>query len=230
MNKPTRILLLFGVAVLAFVVLALLGSTSRNQSALQEYKAELRARGEKLTYEELPRSPSTNANHSLAKLTNAVAKIGNVRFQPGNIEVRKFVGPGRARVAWIGDSPSWQSSTGGGAQLTWADLAEEMAGANLALAEIREALKEPAPNSGSPTNILPLPVSNFVAIRNAAQWLTGSALNETRQGHLEVALQDLEALAALAEMNRAKYTLVSQMIRIAIAGLGLSATWPCRRP
>jgi hypothetical protein len=114
MNKPTRILLLFGVAVLAFVVLALLGSTSRNQSALQQYKAELRARGEKLTCEELPRSPSTNANHSLAKLTNAVAKIGNVRFQPGNIEVRKFVGPGRARVAWIGDSPSWQSSTGGG--------------------------------------------------------------------------------------------------------------------
>ncbi|MCX6925294.1 MAG: hypothetical protein NT154_19100 [Verrucomicrobia bacterium] len=38
-------------------------------------------------------------------------------------------------------------------------------------------------------------------------------------------MQNLEALAALARMEREEYTLVAQMIRVAVAGLGLSATW-----
>jgi len=46
-----------------------------------------------------------------------------------------------------------------------------------------------------------------------------------RQGRLEEALQNLEALVALARMERDEYTLVAQMIRVAVAGLGLSVTW-----
>ncbi len=91
--------------------------------------------------------------------------------------------------------------------------------------EIREALKEPAADAGPATNMLLGQRVSFVAIRNAAQWLTEAAVNELHQGRLEEALQDLEAVAALARMERDEYTLVAQMIRIAVASLGLVTTW-----
>ena len=61
---------------------------------------------------------------------------------------------------------------------------------------------------------------NFVAVRKAAQWLVGAVENDLHQGRLEEALQNLEALGALARMERDEYTLVAQMIRVAVAGLG----------
>jgi len=66
---------------------------------------------------------------------------------------------------------------------------------------------------------------DFVAIRTAAQWLMGAAENDLHQGRLEAALQNLEALAALARMERDEPTLVAQMIRVAVANLGLAVTW-----
>src|SRR5438477_6147495 len=93
------------------------------------------------------------------------------------------------------------------------------------LEEIREALKDPAPDWGPRTNVWSHPIPNYIAIRLAAQWLMGATVNELHQGRLEQALQDLEALAALARLNRDEWSLVSQMIRVAVAGLGLSATW-----
>jgi hypothetical protein len=99
-----------------------------------------------------------------------------------------------------------------------------MQAAQILLQEIRGALKEPAADAGPCTNMWSRRV-NFVAIRTAAQWLAGAAENELHQGRLEEGLQDLEALAALARMERDEYTLVAQMIRIAVAGIGLATTW-----
>jgi hypothetical protein len=93
------------------------------------------------------------------------------------------------------------------------------------LQEIREALREPALDAGPYTNVLVSRRVNFVAIRKAAHWLVGAAENDLHQGRLEEALQNLEALAALARMERDECTLVAQMIRVAVAGLGLSVTW-----
>lgn len=64
-----------------------------------------------------------------------------------------------------------------------------------------------------------------MAVRKVAQWLVGAAENDLHQGRLEEALQNLEALGALARMERDEYTLVAQMIRVAVAGLGVTVTW-----
>jgi hypothetical protein len=45
------------------------------------------------------------------------------------------------------------------------------------------------------------------------------------EGHLEEALADIDALYQLVQLNRSEYTLVAQMIRVAIGGLGISVTW-----
>jgi hypothetical protein len=211
--------------VVVVVLLALLGTGSRNRSSLQSYQAELRARGEKFTFEDLERSRSTNVNTSMAALSNAVSMLGIPQFSPGNIEVRKYVSPGCARLCWKGPSPGWTSNTVSDVAPTWAQLAEQITAAQPALSDLREALRDPRTSSGPCTNLMKGPPSNFVAVRKAAQWLVSAALNAARQGHTEEALQDLEAIASLAQLDREEYTLVAQAIRVAVAGLGLGASW-----
>jgi hypothetical protein len=171
------------------------------------------------------RSTNTDDGSSLTVLTNAVASIGSVRLHPGTLEIRKFVGPGRALVSWKEDHPAWASSKVTGNQDTWEDFAGELSELDMVLAEIRASLKEPAPDGGPPSGLWGNRRVNFVAMRSAAQWLVGAALCDIRHGHLEQGLQNLEAVAALARMNRDEYTLVAQMIRVAVTGLGLAASW-----
>jgi type II secretory pathway pseudopilin PulG len=53
----------------------------------------------------------------------------------------------------------------------------------------------------------------------------GAAENDLHQGRREAGLQDLEALAGLARMEKDEPTLVAQMIRVAVASIGLAVTW-----
>jgi hypothetical protein len=225
MTRRARIVLYCGALALVFVLLGLLGAGTRNRGSLQSYQAELRARGEKLTFEDLELSRSTNANNSVAALSNAVSMLGNPQFPPGSIELMKYVSPGCARLCWKGPSPAWTSNTISDARPTWAQLAQQITAAQSALSELREALRDPRASSGPCTNLMTGPFFNYVAVRKAAQWLMNAALYEARQGHAEEALQDLEAIASLAQLDREEYTLVAQAIRVAVAGLGLGTSW-----
>jgi hypothetical protein len=93
------------------------------------------------------------------------------------------------------------------------------------LEEIRKAAENPPAGVGPITNLFGKPAINFVALRMASQWLMGAAICHLHEGRHEDALKDLEALAAMARVNREDYFLVSQMIRVAITGLGVAATW-----
>src|SRR5882724_10538641 len=225
MKKPGRVLLLLAGLALAFCLFGLLGHESRSSRVLREYQAELRTKGEKLTYSELTRSRSTNGNSSLDALTNAVARIRPGLLYPGSLELRHLVRPGYARILWMESSPAANSNHSGNA-VSWEDFAAELETNSVAMEEIRQALKDPAADSGSHTGLLQASVSSIlIASRSAAQWLSGSVLQDLHEGSRQLALQDLVALASLARLNRDEYTFVSQMIRMAIARLGLAATW-----
>jgi type II secretory pathway pseudopilin PulG len=218
-------LVFLGALVLVLAVMALLGVRSGDRSAFQKYEAELRAKGEKLTYAELTRGRQTNAVASYTVITNAAAKLSGARFSPGLLEPRRYAGPGLASVTWKQASPIYASSTAPGSRGTWEEFVAQIQAAQTTLQEIREALKDPAADAGFPTNMLVSRRVNFVAFRYTAQWLMGAAETELHQGRLEAGLQDLEALAALARMERDEYTLVAQMIRVAVAGIGLGVSW-----
>src|SRR3989442_1442580 len=82
--------------------------------ALQTYVAELRAKGEKLTFKELSAvSMSLPLGDSLVRLTNAVQSLGELPGGRTNLKVMQFVAPGRARVAWRQSAPPWTSEGGG---------------------------------------------------------------------------------------------------------------------
>ena len=225
MSKLVRVLVFLGALVLVLAAMALLGARSGDRIALQQYLTELRAKGEKLTFADLTRGRQTNTNGSYDIITNAVAKFSGARLYPGLLEVQKYVGPGQARVTWRQASPTWMQSAGSASRGAWEEFATQMQAAQGTLQEIREALNEPAADAGPCTDMLVGRRVNFVAIRTAAHWLMGAAENDLHQGRLEAGLQDLEALAGLARMERDEPTLVAQMIRVAVASIGLALTW-----
>lgn len=224
MSKTKRIVMVCSIVTLAFLAMALLGHRSSSARALQAYKATLRARGEKLTYAEFMAGRKPVTNNSLAAITNAVRNLEGSRLQPGLLEVMRFEGPGQARVTWKESQPHWTGTPP--ASLSWTELAEVMTAARINLDDIRRALEDPAPDMGVGlrSNLFTMP-RPFVAIRGAAQWLAAAAIMELHQENLEEALKTIEALAALARLHRQDGTLVSQMIRVAVAGLGLNVTW-----
>ncbi|MGO8929212.1 MAG: hypothetical protein ACLQU3_20290 [Limisphaerales bacterium] len=233
MSKRLRVLLILGSLVLLLAAMASLGLSSGSRSALQKYERELRAKGEKLTLMELTRDRRSSGGDSYTVITNAAATLSNGRFDPSLLDVQKYVGPGQASVTWRQASrtyrPAGKQKAGPPGSLdTWEEYAAQIQAAQSTLREMREALKTPGTDAGpwTPwTNIPVTPRINFAAIRTAAKWLTVAAENDLHQGRLEEGLQDLEALAALARMERDEYSLVAQMIRVSVASLGLGVTW-----
>jgi hypothetical protein len=224
-SKPSRVVLFLGALALICALMGLLGMHSGSRGAFRTYEAELKAKGEKLTYEALMRGRATNAADSHAVITNAAARLRSVRLNPGLLDLRKYVRPGQAMVVWRQTSPVWGQSNGPVGEGKWDELAAQIQPLQDTLQEVREALKAPAPDGGPFINMLLTRRVDFVAIRTAAQWLMGAAENDLHQGRLEAALQNLEALTGLARMERDEPTLVAQMIRVAVANLGLAVTW-----
>jgi hypothetical protein len=220
-----RGLILLGALGLVLGVIALLGARSGSRGDLQRYEAELRGKGEKLSFAELSRGRRTNGSDSYAVITNAVGRLEDTGLYPWFLEPRKYLGPGQAIVTWREPDLSWMKLAASGSGGTWEQMDAQMRAAARNLREIREALKEPALDAGPCTNVFLGRRVNRVAISKASRWLMGAAENDLHQGRLEEALQNLEALGALARMERDEYALVAQMARVEVARLGLSLTW-----
>jgi len=226
----TRKILLVGLLLVAVVATALLMHHFQGQSALAQYKSQLRARGELLTFSELTASYLADVPDSMGVITNAAIKLRQASFQPNGNGLMIFIAPGKARVGWkepefVWNDYNYRGRTNVSFTNSWAKFAAEMDAKSEPLVKIREAMKNPAPHLAPRTNYFPGVRMDFVSIRYAAQWLAGAALNELHRGDLEAALLNIEALAGLSNLNRDEYTLVSGMIRVAIAGLGEAATW-----
>ena len=227
MSKTVRIVIIVGVVLVAVPALMIRGQRSRRVTALAAYKAELRARGEKLSAEELgyPRPPESSSNLDL--LLAGVSQLGSAQFEPGMLELMHFVSAGRAEVAWaqpqLGMISTRVANTNAA---TWEIFSAQFETAANALQDIRFALQVPPRYFfNDPTNFANPSKAPFVQLRTAAQWLMGDAIAALHASQLDRARGDIHALTQLAQFHREDLTLVSQMIRTAIAGLGLETTW-----
>ncbi len=220
-----RLIIWVGVVATALLLAGLLGYNCPAGKRLSRYKAQLRSQGEKLTFAELVLPASSNDLEVATRLISVGNGFNSIGLSPGSLELMSYVQPARARVAWKQDTPTWMNRTAPGASAGWERFGECMEQASDSLAELRETLREPPALSWQPVTNFTGPIPNFVHTRLAAQWLSGDAIYQLRMGKLEKALQDLEALASCAQVSRDDLTLVAQMIRVAVTGLGLSTTW-----
>jgi len=227
MSKTVRIVVIIGVILVAMMALLFHRPRPRQAAALAAYKAELRAKGEKLTAAELgfPRPPESSSNLNL--LLTGVSQLGSAQFEPGLLELMHFVSAGRAEVAW--EQPQLRmipTRAASNNAATWETFSTQFETSAAALQNIRVAVQVP-PRCffNDPTNFPSQPKAPFVQLRTAAHWLIGDTVAALHGGQLDRAQADLHALLQLAQFHRDDITLVSQMIRAAIAGLGLATTW-----
>jgi len=225
MKKPFRLLLLIAFVIVVVIGCVFWARRSRVQSALAKYKAELRAQGEKLSWAELgyPRPPETNG--SLSQLQTAVERIASGKVEPGLLTLQQYVGPGLARVAWRAGQPPFGTNAPVGI-MTWSEFVAVFAAVEPELREIRAALENPPRYfTHDPTNFLNLPRPPLVQLRKTAQWLSADSICALHEQRLDEAQANLHALTQLVQLHREDPLLVSQMIRVAIAGLALADTW-----
>src|SRR5205085_6814592 len=122
---------------------------SASQRALETYMAELRAKGEKLTYAELYPAAPARASSTSAALFRATANLKAGVIPPSSLELMNLVKAGQARVLWRAPTPSltpsWLNAPAAPGKRslspspapTWTDLRDEMKNNEVSLTEIR---------------------------------------------------------------------------------------------
>jgi hypothetical protein len=226
-KRHPLIYVLIGVALLLLLaVTASLSHRSHSQTALQAYKTQLRAKGEKLTFAELGITTSAANQQAFAVFTKVAGKLGRAGADhPSMLDWMKFSAPGKVCVAQTADQPPMYGN-GTTNIVGWPAFISRIDAAEPDLEKLRELLSDPAPDRGLGTNIFASPLMPvFLAMRTGAQWLAGATLKELHEANLEKALANLHALMNLARLNREEYILGSLMVRVAIARLAVVVTW-----
>lgn len=223
MNRSTGRRLAFSIVALVLVAMVALLLSLTGLDELEAWKAAQRARGEQLTLEELAVKPTAETAAWFDRLAVAARGIQSYPVMPGMIECMRTNGLGQAWVAW---RQPWVP-VGDDARHAWEDLARQMSQSTQALAELRRLLDQPPTGSLlDKTTLFGKGTSqHLMAKRTAAQGLQAAVVNDLHLGVLPGALSNTTALVGLSRVNAEDFTLVDQMIRVAIAGLGLGATW-----
>jgi hypothetical protein len=220
-----RALLFILIGVLAALGIVMTISSSKKSSArkaLLNYKAKLKAQGEKLTFAEWGYPRTAESNDCLPRLVQAVKKIEQRSFYPGLIQLLDVSSATNVQPCWtktelnLTDGTTW----------SWELLQDEIEANAPYLAEIRDALAHPPKfTTTDPTNFVQGPAFHFVEQRSAAQWLSADLVHALRQNDLARARDDLGALQQMVHLQEEDVMLVAQMIRVAIASLALHGNW-----
>lgn len=240
-QRLRRVGIALGILV-GFFILFVLVEHIRGRVALNAYKADLRAKGEKLTMEELaPVHTAESASRTKAfytaaiQVTNEFTRLSELQHEV--VPMRMTV-PGQASVAWASTElrSSATNQVGRIAQtkepaiLTWADLARWMDEHEKSLAALRSALNPPAATEGEDWHLLSHrkePMS-FLLKAQAAQHLAMAAINDLHQGRLDKALENIQALSAIARLHQDDKFLIGLLVRDGSAGidrLGTAVVW-----
>ncbi len=210
---------LLGLGVFVALLLSLLGY--RGLHGLESELARLRARGEELTFDELAIPYLTNGAPRTAALVKVINSIDAKPTGLGFVAPMSQVAPGRARI--LAQAPALPLDHDA---LAWSDLEAQLAAFAPQLAEIRQLVEDPEPDLGrDPKQFRGGPRRPFIEKRVMAQLLVLEVVRQAHAGRRSEALANLHALVQVARLHRRDPTLVSHMINVAIAGLGLHTTW-----
>lgn len=228
----------FYLLVAAFLLAAVLSgvfSARRGKSSVERWKDEMRAKGEKFTVDELlaGRMPAkTNRVEELKRLGNLLGATGRTI---GSIEHFRYLSNGVAEAAWMRPKLGLSVAAPGAAvgrgypsatvPYEWEDLAADMAAMEATLAEAHALLAVPDRDTGWNYDFRTPMVKCFVEKRQLAQWLAAANTHALHERHPERAMAHLTALCDLVAWHDEDFSIVGQMIRVAMGGLALHSTW-----
>jgi hypothetical protein len=214
---------LLGGVLLVVAAVALTQLLSASHKQLVACMAQLRANGEKVTFEELAATLSHVTQGALADFTNIVFELGVPPSGDLDPATPPYVGAGRARVR-SGQKVPPVAATNGMTNGSWSDWNSRLAASAPRLRELRRYLEKPPPNVGPWTNYFAHPIA-WRENRSAVRWLVCDALACLHDRQRDAALADIEAIAGLANLHREEFNMAIQMTRVAVAGAGFDLTW-----
>jgi len=226
---------IFGLACL-FTLVALYCTIEnwRGKRALEAWKKEMRAKGEKLTLEELGLAKPTQQGEGAKALLQAMDRLAalstNCVLASSSISTMKLVAPGKAKILLKQNAlPEPISRKGDGtiAPHEWTDLADQIARAKEPLEQVRSALQQSSLDVGGldyskHCGMLLLHLSK---IRNTARWLSAGVINDLHEGKLDKVVDDIRDIGLLDNFAGDDQTLIHQLVRIAIRSINMGVVW-----
>jgi hypothetical protein len=231
------------VALVALVAIFILEENLRGRIMLAHYKAELRAKGEKL---DIPKAHmvSREESESDTELGAASRELDLVRkeskFDVSFATRLRWAGSGRAiarcgepdlGVRWHeppvnkGGNPRFQNKRDVVWYADWGDLGERLNVASNALACVRATLTNGNvffPDWSQPSESLSL---DYREVESMRTWLAAAGLYEIHDGKLDSAIRDISLIATLARVRRDERLMQGGYRRIGIGERGLDLTW-----
>jgi hypothetical protein len=194
----------------------------RSKRALLTFKADLIAKGEKLTIEEMTPPVHLEARRAANDLMQAAWQLRAGLVVPHNLpRAMGSVLPGKASVGWKQSGIRDATNTN-----TWDELAEDLKLNAAALEQIRETLKSPQFDMNINYKMgVNVTLGSLAKHKAVAQWLSAATLNDLHAGRLNEAAANLGALLSLVNASRDERLIICQLVRIAIAAIGIPPTW-----
>lgn len=229
MKTPARIFLwLVGLvtALLLITSLIVFITVSQSRRALEDYQAEIEARGETLDVTALapPKAPTEGNGaaatiNALQSLKEELNKKKFTRIASGQKETT----PGSAEVVHRRDKAFGLGS--GVKDIEWSKVSEDYTPLQPSLAALREAMKTPALAIDLDYSLaFSMPLDHVTLALSGAQYLGMDAVVRLQQGDTAMALQDLEALLQLQRLSD-QPLLICQLVRASILSIAGVSTW-----
>lgn len=210
-------------AALGIVVLAAVVHHFQLKSAVERYRAELKAQGELMELAEVIPPQIPPDKNSAARFLAAVSLFAtNESVLTTNCPfVMRGVAAGKAQVVWQQKNIHDLGMTN-----SWEDLA-------LALEADKEAFNRLVAITNSSVfdfglqyeQRFEMRITNLVAEKKTAQKLTAKTINDLRLGQAGAAAENIRVMLSLVEGTSDERTAISQLVRIAIAQIACAATW-----
>jgi hypothetical protein len=229
MQRPRhKTLLALGCLLVALVLFPVI-EHYRGKWALERWKADMVAKGEKFKIEELIRPPAPEDN----AFPDVLFASGRLRANPQLAHLippsLRFAAPGK--MIYTPGQTRWRGwySTGSGTgdtNVTWEIFADEMAALTDPLNEAIAALKKP----GFDANLnyrfgFNLPMMHLMDMKRLGEALCAAALLDLHRGNISESLEYLESALALSRGQKDERLVISQLVRISISSIAVGATW-----
>lgn len=229
-------LIFAAVVLLALVAAAFVAGWLRRRGhaeELEKYKADLRQRGEKLTFTELAIPPSTSAADVASKAIFANNKFPDVTSSP---VLMNWVAADKARVAWRGSlllPATNDDATSEFMHGDWNGLRQDSLVTADALKRFADAINHPPPDDG---NLYSNAFYTFSYLQNQGshpyhtvkmicQGLLNESLLNLHDTNLALATKNLCELAGMANIYRNNLEFLNIRSRSSYASEGLAVTW-----
>jgi hypothetical protein len=229
MSRRRKVLIVFVVVV----VLATLMSVIRHYQlrfTVEAYVAELKAKGEPMELAQVIPPPVPSEQNGADIFRNAdTAFIGSFRADENPLETNyvygmEMVAPGKAMIRW--QQPDIRDIDGTN---SWENVTAVVVQNAKAFALLQQIIEKPAFDFKIKygTGVADLDFINldFVQSKRAAQRLETAVLCDLHQGDTASAVKNLRAMLALVKAMRNERLVISELVRMALAQITLTANW-----